>query len=61
VLSAQEARRLLDSIETSHVVGLRDRALIGVMVYSFARVSAVVNIRVAGLLHAGQALLAAAP
>lgn len=46
VLSAQETRKLLDSIDTSHVVGLRDRALIGTMVYSFARVSAVVNMRV---------------
>lgn len=46
VLSAQETRKLLDSIDISHVVGLRDRALIGTMVYSFARVSAIVNMRV---------------
>jgi len=46
VLSAQETRKLLDSIDISHVVGLRDRALIGAMVYSFARVSAVVNMKV---------------
>lgn len=46
VLSAEDARRLLDSIDTSHVVGLRDRALIGVMVYSFARISAVVQMKV---------------
>jgi site-specific recombinase XerD len=46
VLSARETRKLLDSIDTSHVVGLRDRALIGTMVYSFARVSAIVNMRV---------------
>ena len=38
VLTGKEARRLLDSIDTSTVTGLRDRALIGVMVYSFARV-----------------------
>jgi hypothetical protein len=38
VLSAAEARTLLDSIDTSHVVGLRDRAVISVMVFSFARV-----------------------
>src|SRR5262249_17388682 len=38
VLSAEEARTLLDSIETDTIVGLRDRALIGVMVFSFARV-----------------------
>ncbi len=46
VLTADQARKLLDSIDTSTVVGLRDRALIGVMVYSFARVGAVVAMRV---------------
>lgn len=43
VLSAGQARELLDSIDTSTVVGLRDRALIGLMVYAFARVSAAVS------------------
>jgi site-specific recombinase XerC len=42
VLTEEQARRLLDSINTSTVVGLRDRALIGVMIYSFARIGAVV-------------------
>jgi site-specific recombinase XerD len=46
VLTADQARQLLDSIDTSDVIGLRDRALIGVMVYSFARVSATVGMRV---------------
>ena len=46
VLTADQARQLLDSIETSTIIGLRDRALIGVMVYSFARVSAAVGMRV---------------
>ena len=46
VLQPAEARLLLDSIDTSTLSGLRDRALLGVMVYSFARVSAVVNMRV---------------
>ena len=46
VLSAADARTLLDSIETSTVLGLRDRALIATMVYSFARVSAVVGMKV---------------
>jgi integrase/recombinase XerD len=46
VLSAADARRLLDSIDTGSLIGLRDRALIGVMVYSFARISAVVGMRV---------------
>ena len=46
VLSAEEARTLLDSIESSTLIGLRDRALIATMVYSFARVGATVTMRV---------------
>ena len=46
VLRPEEARALLDSLNTSSIAGLRDRALIGVMVYSFARVSAVIGMRV---------------
>ena len=46
VLTAGEARLLLDSIDTRTIGGLRDRALIGLMVYSFARVSAVVGMNV---------------
>ena len=40
MLDPSEARALLDSIDTSTVVGLRDRALIGLIVYSFARIGA---------------------
>lgn len=43
VLTALETRQLIDAIDTSMPIGLRDRALIGVMVFSFARVSAVVG------------------
>ena len=46
VLQPAEARLLLDSIDTSTLPGLRDRALLAVMVYSFARVSAVVRMDV---------------
>ena len=46
VLSAEEARKLLDSIESNTLIGLRDRALIGTMVYSFARVGATVTMKV---------------
>ena len=45
VLTPAETRELLDRIDTGTVVGLRDRALLSVMVYSFARVSAVVGMR----------------
>jgi integrase/recombinase XerD len=46
VLTEDQARRLLDSIDTSTLVGLRDRALIAVMTYVFARIGAVVGMRV---------------
>jgi integrase/recombinase XerC len=39
VLDPCEARALLDSIDVRKPVGLRDRALIGLMVYSFARIA----------------------
>ncbi len=42
VLQASQARQLLDSIDITTLVGLRDRAIIAVMVFSFARVGAVV-------------------
>ena len=60
VLTADEARELLDSIaiarktapedgaeaEGPAIIGLRDRALIGVMVYTFARINAVLQMKV---------------
>ncbi|MFS0774390.1 tyrosine-type recombinase/integrase [Sphingomonas sp. 1P08PE] len=46
VLDPHEARALLDSIDVSTCIGLRDRALIALMVYSFARVGAALAMRV---------------
>ena len=46
VLDPAEARQLLDSIDVNTPIGLRDRALIGLMVYSFARVGAAVGMKV---------------
>ena len=60
VLTADEARELLDSIAIARktadqdgaesaepaLTGLRDRALIGVMVYTFARINAVLQMKV---------------
>lgn len=52
ILSADEARTLLDSIETQHtpgcprVVGLRDRAMIALLTYTFSRVGAAITMRV---------------
>ena len=46
VLKAEQARALLDSINLKTIVGLRDHAILGVMCYTFARVGAVVAMRV---------------
>jgi site-specific recombinase XerD len=46
VLDPQEARILLDSIDATTPIGLRDRALIALMVYSFARVGAALAMKV---------------
>jgi site-specific recombinase XerD len=46
VLAAEEARQLLNSIDTSTVVGLRDRALIAFLVYTFARIGAALGMNV---------------
>ena len=46
VLEPAEARMLLDSIDTSTPGGLRDRALIALMVYSFARIGAALGMKV---------------
>ena len=46
MLEAAETRQLLDSIDASTRVGLGDRALIALMVFSFARVGAALAMRV---------------
>jgi site-specific recombinase XerC len=47
VLSPEEARRVLDAIDVSTHAGLRDRALIALMVFSFARIGAALAMKVA--------------
>ena len=46
VLDPAEARTLLDSIDVSTPIGLRDRALIALMVFSFGRIGAALAMRV---------------
>jgi integrase/recombinase XerD len=46
LLNVEEARALIDSIDATSLPGLRDRALIGLMVYTFARVGAAISMRV---------------
>ena len=54
VLTAAQARQLLDSFDTTRIVGLRDRAIIAVMVYSFARVGAVCGMNVSDYYQNGK-------
>ncbi len=54
ILTKEETRTLLENIGTSSVVSLRDRALIAAMVYSFARVGAIVGMRVGDYYKSGK-------
>ena len=54
VLTADQARQLLDSINVETIVGLRDRAVIGLMCYSFGRVSAMVSMKVEDYYQSGK-------
>lgn len=49
-----EVRKLLASIDTSHIVGLRDRAILAVMVFTTSRRSAVAKLRLGDFYYAGQ-------
>jgi integrase/recombinase XerD len=53
VWSREDAKTLLDSIPKDSVSGLRDLALIAAMFYSFARVSAVLKLKVDDYYHNG--------
>jgi site-specific recombinase XerD len=46
VLDIEQVYKFLDSIDTDNVVGLRDRALIGVMIFACARIGAIVTMQV---------------
>jgi site-specific recombinase XerD len=46
VLDRDEARALIGGIDTGSLTGLRDRALIGTMIYTFARIGAVLQMNV---------------
>lgn len=54
VLNREEARALLSSIDTSTLTGLRDRALIGIMIHTFARVGAVLQMNVGDYFSQGR-------
>lgn len=44
-ITVKQARKLLASIDTTHVVGLRDKSIIGTMIYTGCRVGAVAKLR----------------
>jgi site-specific recombinase XerD len=46
VLDGDEAKKLIDGIDVSTIAGMRDRALIALLVYTFARVSAALKMNV---------------
>src|SRR5438132_11773534 len=52
-----EVQKLLDAIDSSTHTGLRDRALLGVLAYTFARIGAVVNLKVEHYYPSGKRFL----
>jgi integrase len=47
-------QKVLDKIDPSNDVGLRDRALLGTLAYTFARIGAVVNLKVEDYFQTGK-------
>jgi integrase/recombinase XerD len=52
-ITIAHARALLASLDTGHVVGLRDRAVIAVLIYTAARIGAVAGLKRGSLTHDG--------
>ena len=52
-ITVEQARTLLASVDTAHVVGLRDRAIIAVLIYTAARIGAVSRLRMRDFYDAG--------
>jgi len=53
VLEGAEVRAVLDAVDVSSLVGLRDRALMSLMTYTFARVGAVIGMRIEDVYQQG--------
>jgi site-specific recombinase XerD len=49
-----EVRKLLASIDTSHIVGLRDRAILAMLIYTGSRRGAIAKLRRGDFYHAGE-------
>jgi integrase len=50
----EQVQKVLDKIDTSNEVGQRDRALLGTLAYTFARIGAVVNLKVEDYFQTGK-------
>ena len=53
-ITVKGARALLASIDASHLVGLRDRAVVAILIYTAARAGAVASIRRGSLYDSGE-------
>ena len=53
-ITIDHARTLLASVETGHVVGLRDRAILATLAYTACRAGAVAKLRLGDFQHDGQ-------
>ena len=52
-ITVKQARQLLKSIDTTDVVGLRDKCIIAILIYTAARIGAVSKLRVKDLYDSG--------
>ena len=50
----EDVARLLNSFDKAHLVGLRDRALVGVLAFGFSRISAIIDLRVRDYIQQGR-------
>ena len=60
-ITIEQARTLLASVDTGHVVGLRDRAILATLAYTACRAGAVAKLRLGDFQHDGHAVRAAVP
>ena len=58
-ITIEQARTLLASVDTGHVVGLRDRAILATLAYTACRAGAVAKLRLGDFQHDGHAIRAA--
>jgi integrase/recombinase XerD len=52
-ISIDQVRQLLNSLDTSHMIGLRDRAILAILVYTSSRAGAVAKLRRGNFYNAG--------